>query len=532
MNVQFAPTATGARTGLLTVYANIAGGQVTANLSGTATAAAAVVLTPLQLTFPATQVNQKTPSQIITVSNTGGTPATLGPAAITGDFSISANTCSTSLPSQTGCSIAIVFQPTNNGTRTGTLTITDSAGTQTAQLSGLGTSPATDTVAPAALSFAQQQVGTSSAAQQVTLTNAGDVALTLVGAKILNGDFVTINHCGTSLAAHSTCTISVAFVPTAVGPRSGVLQITDQFRLQTVALSGLGLAPAGVSLTPSSVDFGAIGVGLQAPAATLVLTNNGGVLLSLSHTAVTGDFSITADTCGSTVGPGSACNLSVIFTPTAAGTRTGTLTLTDTATSGTQSISLTGIGIDFALAANGATSVTVSSGTNATFPLLLSSQAGLNGNVAFACTGAPANAVCTVSPTPGALGSTVPISVVIQTGLPTTSALRLPTRPFRPSRDLVFLGLMPLAGLGFRRKARRKTQAAASSLLLAILGLVLVGAVTGCGAGRAIPLSGPGSGTGTGGGSSTPTKSGTYPIVVTGTAAGVTHQINLTLIVQ
>ncbi len=531
INVQFAPTATGARSGLLTVYANIPGGQVTANLSGTATAAAAVVLTPLQLTFPATEVHQKAPSQIITVSNTGGNPATFSPAAITGDFSISANTCGASLPSQTGCSIAIVFQPTTNGTRTGTLTITDSAGVQIAQLSGLGTSPATDTVSPAALSFAQVQIGASSAAQQVTLTNAGDVALTLVNAKILNGDFVTTNHCGSSLTAHSTCTISVAFVPTAVGSRSGVLQISDEFREQTVTLSGSGLAPAGVSLTPSSIDFGTIGVGLQAPAATLVLTNNGGVPLSLASTAVTGDFTLTASTCGTTVAPGSACNLSVIFAPTAAGTREGTLTLTDTATPSTQIISFTGIGIDFALAANGATSVTVSSGTSATFPLLLSSQAGLNGSVAFSCTGAPANTVCTVSPTTGALGSTVPVSVVLQTGLQTTTAARAPGRPAHQNRDLVLFGLMPLAGLGFGR-ARRKAQRAASALMLAVLGLVLWGAVSGCGAGRAIPLSGPGSGTGTGGGSSTPTKSGIYPIVVTGTAAGVTHKVNLTLIVQ
>ena len=77
VQIVFAPTATGARSGQLTIYANIAGGQATVSLNGTGTAAAAIVLTPLTLSFPATIVNQTAASQDITVSNTGGTLATL-----------------------------------------------------------------------------------------------------------------------------------------------------------------------------------------------------------------------------------------------------------------------------------------------------------------------------------------------------------------------------------------------------------------------------------------------------------------------
>ena len=72
VQIVFAPTATGARSGQLTIYANIAGGQATVALNGTGTTAAAIVLTPLTLTFPATIVNQTAASQNITVSNTGG----------------------------------------------------------------------------------------------------------------------------------------------------------------------------------------------------------------------------------------------------------------------------------------------------------------------------------------------------------------------------------------------------------------------------------------------------------------------------
>ena len=73
-NISFAPTKTGTRSGQLTIYANIPGGQATVSLSGTGTAAAAVVLTPLTLTFPATLINQTAASQIVTVANTGANP--------------------------------------------------------------------------------------------------------------------------------------------------------------------------------------------------------------------------------------------------------------------------------------------------------------------------------------------------------------------------------------------------------------------------------------------------------------------------
>ena len=58
--------------------------------------------------------------------------------------------------SNTGCTVSIAFVPTASGTRSGTLTITDAAGTQIASFTGIGTSPATDALSPSALTFAAQ----------------------------------------------------------------------------------------------------------------------------------------------------------------------------------------------------------------------------------------------------------------------------------------------------------------------------------------------------------------------------------------
>ena len=534
VSIQFTPTATGARSGLLTVYANIAGGQVTVALSGTATAPAAVVLTPLSLSFPATIVNQTAAPQIITVSNTGGNPATLGTASVSGDFAITQNTCSTSLPSQTGCSIVITFTPTASGSRTGVLTVNDSAGTQTAQLSGVGQAPATDTLTPLSLSFPQQEVGSISAPQQITLTNAGDVALTLITASVTSGDFAATNACSSSLAPHSSCAISVTFVPTAVGTRNGTLTISDQVRTQTVTLNGIGIAPAGVSLTPQNISFGTIGVGLSASTQIVTLTNNGGGPLAITGSAVSGDFAISSSTCGASLGVTSTCSFVVGFTPTAAGPRTGTLTLTDNAPSGTQTVALSGTGVDFTLAPNGSTRGSTATGGSATFPLVLNSLAGLTGNVALTCSGAPANSICTVSPATAALGGSVQVTVVVQTGM--TTAMLQPFRPWSPSgRNALFFAITPFVWLGFRRRrsllgtGRRHAMVLFGSLTLCFAAL---GGLTGCGSTREIPFAG-GTGSGTGGASAgPPTPSGTYSINVAGSTAGVTHSVVLTLTVQ
>ena len=514
IQVRFLPTAIGARAGVLTVYGNVAGGQVTAALSGTGTAPAAIILTPTTLSFAATGVGATSASQAITISNTGGNSATLQTPVITGDFIVTANTCGSSLAPNTGCTLSIAFTPTASGTRAGTLTLTDSAGTQVASLSGIGTNPATDSLAPASLSFAAQQLNTASAAQQLTLTNAGDVALTLISAQVASGDFAVVNGCGNSLNAHSTCAFSVTYTPKSIGQETGTLNITDQFRTQTVLLNGTGLAPPGVSLSPvNGLAFGATGVALSAAAQAITLTNNGGVPLALSGIAASGDFALLAgsNTCGNSLAPAAACSVQIVFTPTAAGTRTGTVTFSDNAYSSPQTLPLTGVGVDFTLASNWPSSITIASGQTATYALLLTSIAGLPGSATFTCSGVPAHSTCTVNPASAALGGTTNVSVTVATGL-ATAAVEAPRMPW--SERLVWLAMLVPVGFAFKRTRRRWP------LLLLLL-------VAGCATGRTIPESTAGGGTTT-----VATPSGSYTIVVAGSSAGLVRSVNLTLVVQ
>jgi len=513
--VSFQPAATGARTGVVTVYGNVAGGQATAALSGTGVPAAAIVLSPITVTYSGTNVGATSAAQNITISNTGGVTATLQTPVVTGDFTISANTCGTTLAASVGCTVSVEFVPTASATRTGRFSVTDSVGTQTASLSGTGVLPATDALAPLTLTFAAQQLNTASAAQQVTLTNSGDAALTGISAAIASGDFTVVNGCGNSLNGHSTCALAVEFVPKSAGAGVGVLTLTDEFRSQAVALSGTEVAPAGVSLAPvSPLAFAATGVGLSAAAQAVTLTNNGGMALAIQSMGVTGDFATVAgsNTCGASLAAGAACSIGIVFVPTAAGTRAGSLTVVDSAGTSPQSLALSGMGVDFALSANGSTTQTIAAGAQAVYPLLLSSAAGVPGTVALACTGSPAYSTCLVTPSSGTLGGTSTVTVTVATDV---AALHWPAE-----RTVVwFAGLLPLGLMGLaRRRARR---------LGAIAMVCCATAMAGCGASRLIPLTATG-----GGGSTVSTPGGTYSLTVSGTSAGLTRSVGLTLVVN
>jgi hypothetical protein len=204
--------------------------------------------------------------------------------------------------------------------------------------------------------------------------------------------------------------------------------------------------------------------------------------------------------------------MQVVFVPSLAGARTGTLTVVDNAPTSPQSLQLSGTGIDFALNPNGNTTQTITAGTQAMYPLLLTSAAGLPGTVNFACTGAPTYSTCTVTPSSAALGGPSTVTVTVATDV---AVLRLPAEP----QVVWFAVLLPLGLLGLRRKRWRS--------LAAVAIVCSVVALAGCGTSRLIPLTNT-----SGGGSSTPTPSGAYNLTVSGTSAGLTRSVGLTLVVQ
>lgn len=174
-------------------------------------------------------------------------------------------------------------------------------------------------------------------------------------------------------------------------------------------------APA-VTMTPYSLQFGSENIGSISAPQTTLLRNMGSATLTLSE-VIGADFAETDD-CDGTVAAALFCTFTVTFAPTTSGNLMEALTLTDNAQSGTQSIDLTGTGTgsgpDFTVVARN-DQAAVSPGGTATYKLSVTPIGGSFSSVVnFACDGAPAFAICSVTPQsviPGTDSSTIIVTV-------------------------------------------------------------------------------------------------------------------------
>ncbi|HEY4018855.1 MAG TPA: choice-of-anchor D domain-containing protein [Pseudonocardiaceae bacterium] len=197
---------------------------------------------------------------------------------------------------------------------------------------------------PSALNFGSLPVGQSSSAQSVSVLNPTSSAAA-VSSIAVSGPFAETNNCGSSIAAGGSCTATVTFSPTATGAQSGALTVTAGGGTSTTTLSGTGTAPGPVlSPNPGSLAFAGTVVGSHANPQTVTVSNTGTTTATISAVSATGDFTQTNNCASVTVG--ASCAVTVTFTPTTGGTRTGTLTLTSNANNSPTTIGLSGAGID------------------------------------------------------------------------------------------------------------------------------------------------------------------------------------------
>ena len=385
--------------------------------------------------------------------------------------------------------------------------------------------PSVLTLFPVSLAFADQNVGSTSAALSSTITNTASTATIVCGFSV-TGDFSQTNTCASSIAAKGSCAVNVDFSPTAQGVRSGLLQIitNDAASPQTVILSGKGVAPA-VALSTAALNFSAQQVGTTSSSQGITLNNTGDGTLIIANVALSGDFS-RSDNCGNSVAPGTSCTFSVTFAPTLSGNRIGSLTITDNAPGSPRAVALAGNATDFSLAAatSGSTSATVTAGSTATYNLQISGVNGFAGTVALACTGAPSLAVCTASPaTVTASGSASPFTISVTTTAASVIVPRMTTPRMPPFGFLlvvlllfcVFALVLSLAGLTNPLLWWRS--AFASYLAILLVALVWAG---GCG------------GSGSSGPKNPGTPKGNYTLTVTASSNAVSHPLALSLTVN
>jgi hypothetical protein len=375
-------------------------------------------------------------------------------------------------------------------------------------------------LSPNAVQFGTLPVGSTSQSQTVLLRNMGSSPLSITSITT-GGDFAETNTCGSSLQAAGNCTFSVTFTPTAVGLRSGSILIQDDAAgsPHVINLSGNGSGIAA-ALTPTSLAFPGQQVETSSAAQPVILTNTGNAALSISTMQVTGDYSQT-NNCPATLASNSSCTVNVTFTPTASGTRNGTLTINDNAQGGPQVANLSGAGTDFSL--NGSPgSDTIKAGSTANYNLTIAPLGGSFASaVKLTCSGLPAQTSCTLSPntvTPGANTATSTLSI-------TTAGSVAQTAPAGSSRHAtiyaVWIQLQALGLFGvILATARRPTRKQLVIVHAALLSMALIFMI-GCAGGTGIAPT-----------PQTGTTPGTYTITVTGTAGNLQHSLPVTLVVQ
>jgi sugar lactone lactonase YvrE len=208
------------------------------------------------LTFGTVNIGQAS-AQLAGIFNIGNRSLSLTNLSISNGFRQEASgdtDCSPSSVVLPGsyCLVDIAFAPTSSGDVSGTAALThnslNTASTQTVTLSGTGTiGPIPQVVlTPMSITFGNQNMGTASAAQTVTLKNTGTATLNissifLAGANA--ADFHMTTTCQSTLAPGSTCSVSLTFFPLDAGPCTAVLQFNDDLAGSPQNVVVMGNAP-------------------------------------------------------------------------------------------------------------------------------------------------------------------------------------------------------------------------------------------------------------------------------------------------
>ncbi len=197
------------------------------------------------------------------------------------------------------------------------------------------------------VSFPNTPVGNGSTAL-LTISNCGEMPLSLLSIEMTDPVFsvpVAQNNCTGEIAAGASCNIVLRFEPTAAGSKQAELRFTTNAAIPKtlLPLSATGVA-SQIQVNPTQLRFDPLLVGQRSQAKTISVSSGtaAGLHMDLTKLTITGDFSYTQSGCGDLL-PYRSCTIQVVYAPTAAGTRTGALTIvSDDPAHPTVTVSLSG----------------------------------------------------------------------------------------------------------------------------------------------------------------------------------------------
>lgn len=372
VNVYFAPTASGARYGTLSITSNgLLAPLQTVALQGEGTA---LTVKGSPIAFGSSIINQSV-SKTVTLTNAGTTAITINSMTLTQatDFTLgtaSSSPCPSSgtLNGKASCNILVTFTPHSVGTKKGTLVVStnDPASPLLIPMSGIGSSY--EVFTPSSVTFTTTLLNTASKAVKVTFKYTGTGTLTLNSltsnnaAFTLNTTGITSGACNlsgtTSLAQNTSCAFNVVFKPAVIGTTSST--VTASFTGDPAGVTSLNLPVSGlgteVKLSSTSMNFGTVAYP-NTKQLSVTVTNVGTTGLTFGNPSISGTgasaysvvpYNGTASTClqsALTLTQNAHCTITVQFTPPAgSGTSfPGSLNIVDNDPTSPQAVKLSGV---------------------------------------------------------------------------------------------------------------------------------------------------------------------------------------------
>jgi hypothetical protein len=263
-----------------------------------APARAQLVAMPQAVDFGGLRLGGST-QKTITLTNSGAASLSVSAMAIAGggsDFSVNPGT-TLPLTLQNGAqlAVAVTFSPTGStqGARSGSLSVTTSAGPVTVTLTGTAGDPKVQ-VAGGTIVFGTAHVGAGAAAQTISVGNGGYSDLRVIAVALSGpaaGDFaLTLPSLPSAVSAGGSLSFMVGFRPMAPMSRVATMTIySDDPATPTTTLSVAGTGAAySETVTPTTLDFGMSKVGGGGGPLTATLTNSSTAPLSVTALTITG----------------------------------------------------------------------------------------------------------------------------------------------------------------------------------------------------------------------------------------------------
>jgi hypothetical protein len=338
IKLHFKPATAGAKGASLTISGE-SGGLVAASLSGVGASSGALSLSPSTQDLGTAPVGGApgTPATF-TLTNKGTSATGSVTVGLSGtdsaDFALASDGCSgKTLAAGATCTVGVAFGPKTAGAKAATLTAKaqGTSGSATASLSGTAVTGAAFTVTPSPFDFGSVEQGASTPPEQTfTLKNGGGAAsgtpALAVGGPNAADFTVTSNACTGALAAGATCTFGVTFKPTTAAAESATVSVSaPSTTAASLKVSGTGLGPAAIAVSPSTAPLGSVVQGAVGADVALTVTNTGAVTTGTLATQLQGSnadqFAVGTDGCsGQTLAAGASCTIDVHAAPKATGT--------------------------------------------------------------------------------------------------------------------------------------------------------------------------------------------------------------------